>query len=66
MATKSGPPIGPFPSGIESDEQKAEYDKLRRRVLWKMPYGLYVVGMPDRRTTSARLGGSSSSPARSH
>jgi flavin reductase (DIM6/NTAB) family NADH-FMN oxidoreductase RutF len=44
MATKSGPPIGPFPQGIESDEQKEEYDKLRRRVLWKMPYGLYVVG----------------------
>ena len=22
----------------------ATYDKLRRRVLWKMPYGLYVVG----------------------
>jgi flavin reductase (DIM6/NTAB) family NADH-FMN oxidoreductase RutF len=21
-----------------------EYDKLRRRVLWKMPYGLYVIG----------------------
>ncbi len=44
MATKTGPPIGPFPPGIESDEQKEEYDKLRRRVLWKMPYGLYVVG----------------------
>jgi flavin reductase (DIM6/NTAB) family NADH-FMN oxidoreductase RutF len=44
MATKSGPPIGPFPSGVETDEQKEEYDKLRRRVLWKMPSGLYVVG----------------------
>ena len=44
MATKSGPPIGPFPSDVETDEQKDEYDKLRRRVLWKMPYGLYVVG----------------------
>jgi flavin reductase (DIM6/NTAB) family NADH-FMN oxidoreductase RutF len=44
MATKSGPPIGPFPPGVETDEQKEEYDKLRRRVLWKMPYGLYVVG----------------------
>lgn len=44
MATKSGPPIGPFPDGVETDEQKEEYDKLRRRVLWKMPYGLYVVG----------------------
>ncbi len=47
MATKSGPPIGPFPEGVESDEQKEEYDKLRRRVLWKMPYGLYVVGARD-------------------
>ena len=44
MAIKSGPPIGPFPPGVETDEQKEEYDKLRRRVLWKMPYGLYVVG----------------------
>ena len=44
MATKSGTPIGPFPPGIETDEQKEGYDKLRRRVLWKMPYGLYVVG----------------------
>lgn len=44
MATKTGPPIGPFPAGVDSDEQKEEYDKLRRRVLWKMPYGLYVVG----------------------
>jgi flavin reductase (DIM6/NTAB) family NADH-FMN oxidoreductase RutF len=44
MATKSGPPVGPFPPGVDTDEQKDEYDKLRRRVLWKMPYGLYVVG----------------------
>jgi len=43
MATKSGP-VGPFPAGVETDEQKDEYDKLRRRVLWQMPYGLYVVG----------------------
>ncbi len=47
MATKTGPPIGPFPVGVETDEQKEEYDKLRRRVLWKMPYGLYVVGSRD-------------------
>ena len=44
MATKTGPPIGPFPAGVETDEQQEAYDKLRRRVLWKMPYGLYVVG----------------------
>ena len=40
MATRSGEPIGPFPDGVDP----VEYDKLRRRVLWKMPYGLYVVG----------------------
>ncbi|MGH9000849.1 MAG: flavin reductase family protein [Acidimicrobiia bacterium] len=40
MATKSEEPIGPFPEGVDP----VEYDKLRRRVLWKMPYGLYVVG----------------------
>src|SRR5438067_6298352 len=44
MATKTGPPIGPFPPGVDTDEQKEEYDKLRRRVLWKMPSGLYVIG----------------------
>ena len=33
-------PVGPFPEGVDP----AEYDKLRRRVLWKMPYGRYVVG----------------------
>jgi hypothetical protein len=38
MATKSALPVGPFPAGVETDEQKEEYDKLRRRVLWKMPY----------------------------
>lgn len=39
--------IGPFPPGTESQEDKAEYDKLRRRVLWSLPYGLYVVGARD-------------------
>ena len=33
-------PVGPFPPGVDEEE----YDKLRRRVLWTMPYGLYVVG----------------------
>ncbi len=28
----------------ETQGQADEYDKLRRRVLWKLPYGLYVVG----------------------
>jgi flavin reductase (DIM6/NTAB) family NADH-FMN oxidoreductase RutF len=36
--------IGPFPGGVETEEQQAEYDKMRRRLLWTMPYGLYVVG----------------------
>jgi len=40
MAGSTGEPVGPFPEGADPDE----YDKLRRRVLWKMPYGLYVVG----------------------
>ncbi len=33
-------PVPPFPPGADPDE----YDRLRRRVLWKMPSGLYVVG----------------------
>ena len=37
-------PIGPFPEGIDTPEAQEEYDKLRRRVLWSLPYGLYVVG----------------------
>jgi flavin reductase (DIM6/NTAB) family NADH-FMN oxidoreductase RutF len=40
-------PIGPYPAGIESDEEREEYDRLRRRVLWKLPSGLYVVGATD-------------------
>jgi flavin reductase (DIM6/NTAB) family NADH-FMN oxidoreductase RutF len=47
MATRTGSPIGPFPPGVESETQKEEYDKLRRRVLWKIPSGLYVVGARD-------------------
>src|SRR5512142_1444221 len=39
MPVKEGA-IGPFPEGVDPEE----YDKLRRRVLWKMPSGLYVVG----------------------
>jgi flavin reductase (DIM6/NTAB) family NADH-FMN oxidoreductase RutF len=38
-------PIGPFPSWVEdTDEARDEYDRLRRRVLWTFPSGLYVVG----------------------
>ena len=32
--------VGPVPEGRDPEE----YDKLRRRVLWTMPSGLYVVG----------------------
>ncbi len=32
--------VGPIPEGQDPEE----YDRLRRRVLWSMPYGLYVVG----------------------
>jgi flavin reductase (DIM6/NTAB) family NADH-FMN oxidoreductase RutF len=46
MATKDGP-VGPYPAGVTSDEEQVEYDKLRRRVLWKMPSGLYVIGSTD-------------------
>jgi flavin reductase (DIM6/NTAB) family NADH-FMN oxidoreductase RutF len=45
MAAPGGTgPIGPFPPGTGTDEQKVEYDKLRRRVLWSFPSGLYVLG----------------------
>jgi flavin reductase (DIM6/NTAB) family NADH-FMN oxidoreductase RutF len=37
-------PIGPYPPRAATDDERVEYDKLRRRVLWKMPSGLYVVG----------------------
>jgi flavin reductase (DIM6/NTAB) family NADH-FMN oxidoreductase RutF len=40
-------PIGPYPPHVESDEQRDTYDRLRRRVLWTMPYGLYVLGSTD-------------------
>src|ERR1700730_637910 len=40
MAASTGEPVGPFPEGADP----IEYDKLRRRVLWTMPSGLYVVG----------------------
>ena len=43
MPVKEGP-VPPFPDGVDPDE----YDRLRRRVLWKMPSGLYVVGSTDK------------------
>jgi flavin reductase (DIM6/NTAB) family NADH-FMN oxidoreductase RutF len=39
LPLKTGP-VGPFPSGADPEE----YDRLRRRVLWAMPSGLYIVG----------------------
>lgn len=36
--------IGPFPPGVDTPEAQEDYDKLRRRVLWTFPSGLYVVG----------------------
>jgi len=45
MAAPGGTgPIGPFPAGVDTEEQRDEYDKLRRRLLWTFPSGLYVVG----------------------
>ncbi|MEW6153418.1 MAG: flavin reductase family protein [Actinomycetota bacterium] len=35
--------VGPVPEGRDPED----YDKLRRRVLWALPYGLYVVGSRD-------------------
>jgi len=39
MPTSTGP-VGPFPDGADPEE----YDKLRRRVMWSLPYGLYILG----------------------
>jgi flavin reductase (DIM6/NTAB) family NADH-FMN oxidoreductase RutF len=32
--------VGPFPPGADPDS----YDRLRRRVLWRMPAGIYLLG----------------------
>ena len=48
-------PVGPYPDGVEADDQRADYDKLRRRVLWKMPYGLYVIGSRGDEPTAKNL-----------
>jgi flavin reductase (DIM6/NTAB) family NADH-FMN oxidoreductase RutF len=32
--------VGPFPAGADPDG----YDRLRRRILWRMPAGLYLLG----------------------
>jgi flavin reductase (DIM6/NTAB) family NADH-FMN oxidoreductase RutF len=36
----AGQPVGPFPKGQDPDA----YDRLRRRVLWRMPAGIYLLG----------------------
>ena len=33
-------PVGPFPEGADPES----YDRLRRRVLWSMPAGIYLLG----------------------
>jgi len=41
-------PVGPFPPSVaDSDEAQDDYDRMRRRLLWKMPSGLYVLGSTD-------------------
>jgi flavin reductase (DIM6/NTAB) family NADH-FMN oxidoreductase RutF len=38
-------PVGPFPASVaDDDEARDTYDRMRRRLLWTMPSGLYVVG----------------------
>jgi flavin reductase (DIM6/NTAB) family NADH-FMN oxidoreductase RutF len=32
--------VGPVPDGVDPDD----YDRLRRRILWSLPSGLYVLG----------------------
>jgi flavin reductase (DIM6/NTAB) family NADH-FMN oxidoreductase RutF len=32
--------VGPFPPGVDAQA----YDRLRRRILWSMPSGLYLLG----------------------
>jgi len=39
-AAPKGAVVGPVPEGADPDT----YDRLRRRVLWSMPSGLYLVG----------------------
>lgn len=46
MATAGGTgPVGPYPESVEdTDEGHDAYDRLRRRVLWSLPSGLYLLG----------------------
>jgi flavin reductase (DIM6/NTAB) family NADH-FMN oxidoreductase RutF len=36
----SAHPVGPLPEGADPDS----YDRLRRRILWTMPSGIYLLG----------------------
>lgn len=48
MAAPGGTgPIGPYPPGVDTQDAQEEYDKLRRRVLWTFPSGLFVIGSRD-------------------
>jgi len=45
MAAPGGSgPVGPYPPSVVGEEAQVEYDKRRRRLLWTMPSGLYVIG----------------------
>ena len=46
MAAAGGTgPVGPYPASVEdTDEGHDAYDRLRRRVLWTLPSGLYLLG----------------------
>jgi flavin reductase (DIM6/NTAB) family NADH-FMN oxidoreductase RutF len=48
VATKEGP-VGPYPPSVDASDPAScdAYDRLRRRVLWAMPQGLYIVGSTD-------------------
>lgn len=43
LATHSHDLVGPFPAG----QRPESYDQLRRRVLWALPSGLYLLGSRD-------------------
>jgi flavin reductase (DIM6/NTAB) family NADH-FMN oxidoreductase RutF len=54
MAAPGGSgPIGPYPPAVDDDAAREDYDRLRRRVLWTLPYGLYVVGSRHEGTRNA-------------
>jgi flavin reductase (DIM6/NTAB) family NADH-FMN oxidoreductase RutF len=40
--------IGPYPDWVEGTAEAHDtYDRMRRRLLWKVPSGLYIVGSTD-------------------